>query len=165
MNVDGQPRAASLQWLDRERAVLVEVGPPGTRQRVLLLPRHRAPGPHRGVVRREIVVDGWRIEVDVEPAGRAELRERAERGRTGSGESGPIEVRAMIPGVVVAVAVGLGDPVSVGQPLVVVEAMKMENEVRSTRSGTVARVAVCAGETVELGDVLVVISPSGMEGA
>ncbi|MEP6639101.1 MAG: biotin/lipoyl-containing protein, partial [Chloroflexota bacterium] len=70
---------------------------------------------------------------------------------------GPTEVRAIIPGRVVSVAVAAGDPVTAGQRLLAVEAMKMENELRAPRDGTVERVAAAAGETVELGDLLVVI--------
>jgi len=57
----------------------------------------------------------------------------------------------MIPGRVAAVAVAVGDAVSVGQTLLVVEAMKMQNEVRSPRAGRVVAVTVAAGQTVSAG--------------
>jgi biotin carboxyl carrier protein len=63
----------------------------------------------------------------------------------------------MIPGRVVAVAVAPGDVVTAGQTLLVVEAMKMQNELRTPRDGTVERVAVGVGETIDLGDLLMVI--------
>jgi biotin carboxyl carrier protein len=63
----------------------------------------------------------------------------------------------MIPGRVAAVAVAPGDVVAAGQTLLVVEAMKMQNELRTPRSGTVERVAVGVGETIDLGDLLVVL--------
>ena len=63
----------------------------------------------------------------------------------------------MIPGRVVAVAVAPGDVVAAGQTLLVVEAMKMQNELRTPRDGTVERVAVGVGETIDLGDLLMVI--------
>jgi biotin carboxyl carrier protein len=75
----------------------------------------------------------------------------------GSG-SGPFEVRAMIPGRVAGVAVTVGDLVTAGQTLVVVEAMKMQNELRAPRDGTVERVSVGVGETIDLGDLLVVLT-------
>jgi biotin carboxyl carrier protein len=106
----------------------------------------------------EVVVDGWRFEFDVEDAARAELRERASRdssGRAGAGE--PLEIRAIIPGRIASVAVTAGDTVELGQTLLAVEAMKMQNELRAPRAGTVARVAAAAGTTVELGDLLVVL--------
>jgi biotin carboxyl carrier protein len=117
----------------------------------------QAPTTRSGVTRREVVVDGWRFEVDVEPERRAALRERASRDRGEAGHSGPAEVRAIIPGVVVSVDVAAGDEVAAGQELLVVEAMKMQNELRAPRAGTVARVAVGKGATIEVGDLLVVI--------
>ncbi|NNF26941.1 MAG: hypothetical protein HKN73_06975 [Gemmatimonadetes bacterium] len=59
-----------------------------------------------------------------------------------------------MPGLVVKVEVAEGDAVEVGQGLVVVEAMKMENELTATAAGTVARVAVNAGDAVEKDQVL-----------
>ena len=70
---------------------------------------------------------------------------------------GPTDIRAIIPGRVVAVAVDVGDDVEAGQRLLSVEAMKMENELRAPRGGVVERVAVAVGQTVELGDTLIVI--------
>ena len=64
-------------------------------------------------------------------------------------------MRAIIPGVVVSVAVAPGDAVDAGQQLLVVEAMKMQNELRAPRAGTVERVAVGAERsTIEVGDLL-----------
>ncbi len=105
----------------------------------------------------EVVVDGWRFELEVEDAARAELRARATRARDAAAHDGPTEVHAIIPGRVVSVAVNPGDAVTAGGRLLAVEAMKMENEVRAPRDGVVERVAVGPGETVELGDLLVVI--------
>jgi biotin carboxyl carrier protein len=106
----------------------------------------------------EVVVDGWRFEAIVEDAERAELRERATRDRAGGlTGGGPLEIRAIIPGRVVEVRVTADDPVEAGQPLLVVEAMKMQNELRAPRAGTVQRVGVAAGTTVEVGDLLVIL--------
>ncbi len=117
-------------------------------------------GPIDPVGRRavEVVVDGWRFEFDVEDAARAALRERASRDRAtrvGGGE--PLEIRAIIPGRIASVAVTTGDAVELGQTLLAVEAMKMQNELRAPRAGTVVRVAATTGTTVELGDLLVVL--------
>jgi glutaconyl-CoA decarboxylase len=117
-----------------------------------------ATAPSPGLLRREVLVDGWSILVDVEPASRAALRERARRAAAAGTRGGSLEVRAIIPGRVLSVAVVAGEDVQAGQPLVVVEAMKMQNELRAPRDGTVERVAASAGATVELGDVLVVLS-------
>jgi biotin carboxyl carrier protein len=71
---------------------------------------------------------------------------------TGRGSS---RVEAPIPGKVVAVAVGPGDEVNPGQSLVVLEAMKMENELTADRGGRVAKVHVAPGDTVDTGALLV----------
>ena len=68
---------------------------------------------------------------------------------------GASRIEAPIPGKVVAVAVEPGDEVTPGQPLVVLEAMKMENELTADRGGRVASVHVAPGDTVESGTLLV----------
>ena len=75
-----------------------------------------------------------------------------------SAQSGPTEVHAIIPGVVVTVSVAAGEAVTAGQQLLVVEAMKMQNELRAPRDGTVERVAVATGTTIEVGDLLLVLA-------
>jgi biotin carboxyl carrier protein len=67
------------------------------------------------------------------------------------------EIAVPMPGKIVAVLVTQGDRVEKGQGLVIVEAMKMENEVRSTISGEVKEIRIKAGETVEAGKVLLVV--------
>jgi biotin carboxyl carrier protein len=114
--------------------------------------------PRPGVERLEVVVDGWRFELEVEDAARAALRRRATRAADAAATSGPLEIRAIIPGRVAAVRVTPGDQVMAGDTLLVVEAMKMQNELRATRSGAVERVAVATGQTVEIGDLLVVLT-------
>lgn len=136
------------------RAKLRQSGSPVPHD-VLVLPLERS-GP-AGSRRLEVVVDGWRFEVEVESEQRASLRERARRDLGDAGLSGPAEVRAIIPGVVLSVAVAAGDQVTAGQQLLVIEAMKMQNELRAPRAGTVGRVAVAERSTIEVGDVLVVL--------
>jgi biotin carboxyl carrier protein len=70
------------------------------------------------------------------------------------------EIRAQIPGRVVEVSVKEGDRVAAGALLLVLEAMKMQNEIRASRAGIVDRVAVCAGQTVE-GEALMLSVRSG----
>ncbi|MGH2408112.1 MAG: biotin/lipoyl-containing protein [Candidatus Limnocylindrales bacterium] len=111
-----------------------------------------------GVARFEVVVDGWRFEVTLEPLARAELRERAGRVGGARARSGRLFIGAQIPGRVVSVAVAVGDIVEPGQRLLSIEAMKMENAVLAPRAGTIERVGVAAGEAVELGDELVVLA-------
>ncbi len=71
--------------------------------------------------------------------------------------SGRAEIKAAMPGRVVNVIVAPGDDVKADQGVVVVEAMKMENEVRSPKAGKVIEVRVVAGQTVEKGELMVVI--------
>jgi 3-methylcrotonyl-CoA carboxylase alpha subunit len=87
------------------------------------------------------------------------LRDPLERELAGIGSaaSGPQEVRAPIPGKVVSVAVSPGQRVDAGQPLVVLEAMKMENQICAEGAGEIEAVLVSPGTTVEGGHVLVVI--------
>ena len=76
---------------------------------------------------------------------------------TGAGAHGEQPVTAPMPGRVVRVLVAPGDAVAVRQPVVVVEAMKMENELRSPKAGRVKDVGVVPGTSVEAGRVLLVI--------
>ena len=71
--------------------------------------------------------------------------------------AGPQRIAAPMPGKIVRVFVRPGDVVTARQPLVVVEAMKMENELRANRDGTVAEVHVREGVSVEAGAPLIVI--------
>jgi biotin carboxyl carrier protein len=66
-------------------------------------------------------------------------------------------IKAPMPGRVVRVLVAVGDHVTARQGVVVVEAMKMENELRAPREGVVEQIAVIPGSAVEAGAVLVVI--------
>ena len=72
---------------------------------------------------------------------------------TGSGEM----VAAPMPGTILKVNVKNGDAVKEGQVLVVLEAMKMENEIMAPKSGTITQVAVQKGASVNTGDALVFI--------
>ena len=74
-----------------------------------------------------------------------------------AGGAGSQTVKAPLPGKITHVGVQAGDTVTAGQSLVVIEAMKMENDLKATGAGTVAEVRVTAGQAVNAGDVLVVI--------
>ena len=73
------------------------------------------------------------------------------------GGAGPREIVAPMPGRIVKLLVGAGDRVAANQGLVVVEAMKMENELRAPREGVVVAVRVSEGMSVEANTVLVVV--------
>jgi pyruvate carboxylase subunit B len=81
-------------------------------------------------------------------------------GRRATGPRGGV-VRAPMPGLVVRVEVAVGDQVAAGTGLVVVEAMKMENELRAPGAGVVTTVHVAAGATVEKGAPLVTLQLTG----
>jgi len=104
---------------------------------------------------------GERVEVAVQ-----DERAREIETLTGAapGASGPAVVRAPMPGLVVRVQVADGQRVEAGAGLVVVEAMKMENELRAPRAGVVQTVHVVVGQAVEKGMPLVTLAspePSG----
>ena len=85
---------------------------------------------------------------------------RAWRGRRHAGveAEGRQQIAAPMPGKVVRVMVQAGDKVEAGQGLVVVEAMKMQNEIRSPKSGTVERLVAKEGQPVNAGEVLAVVA-------
>jgi biotin carboxyl carrier protein len=73
------------------------------------------------------------------------------------GAAGPVKIKAVMPGRVVRVFVAPGDVVETDQGLMVIEAMKMQNEVKSPRSGKVTQLRVQGGATVAAGELLAVI--------
>jgi biotin carboxyl carrier protein len=73
--------------------------------------------------------------------------------------SGPQNVESEMPGKVVKVSASVGESVSEGQGIVVVEAMKMENEIPSPIDGVVTEIAVSEGDTVEAGAPLFTVDP------
>ena len=151
------PRHGRIMWLADDRAATDGIGGGGDGDRTPILLGAAGPTGRSGAQRREVVVGGWRVLLDLEPERTASLRERARRGRDDAAHAGPLEVRAIIPGRVVAVSVAQGDTVEAGQQLLVIEAMKMQNELRSPRAGTVERVGAAVGQAVDLGAVLLVL--------
>lgn len=102
---------------------------------------------------------GLRVDETVVPL--EMLDERRLRLRRASGKfslDGPQTISAPMPGKVVRVLVKKGDAVTEGQGLVVVEAMKMENELKSPKAGTVSELHAVEGSAVENGARLVVVS-------
>jgi pyruvate carboxylase subunit B len=83
------------------------------------------------------------------------LRERMSAGAVDSGEQ---NIKAPMPGLVVTVPVQVGQEVAVGQTVVILESMKMQNELKATHAGVVQRIHVEAGQSVEQGKVMVTIS-------
>ena len=96
-------------------------------------------------------VGGWTARARVEDP------RRRRRGRPGAVAARQQRLVAPMPGRVVAVHVDPGARVEPGSPLVVLEAMKMENEFRATVAGVVSEVRVTPGQAVNAGDLLVVV--------
>jgi biotin carboxyl carrier protein len=105
-------------------------------------------------------INGYPVKVFL---GSADVRKgvgRVSGGReadAGDHRGGPQRVTAPMPGKIVRILVKPGDSVLARQGLVVVEAMKMENELRAVKAGTVAEVRVTEGASVEAGAVLVIV--------
>lgn len=80
------------------------------------------------------------------------------RGRSSAGAShGRQNIAAPMPGKVVRVLVSAGEQIAAGQGLIVVEAMKMQNEMKSPKAGTVVEIKTKDGATVAAGEILIVI--------
>ena len=113
---------------------------------------------HRVVARRgasrgryTLWLDGFRYDVEA-----LDERSRAIRVLSGAGKeaSGPAPLMAPMPGMIVRIAVTVGDTVQAGQGLIVMEAMKMENELRAATAGTVKAIRASVGTAVEKGALL-----------
>lgn len=114
---------------------------------------------HRVAVRRgdargrfALWMDGHRFEVEALDERRRAIRDLTAATATASG---PRPLVAPMPGLIVRVNVSVGDHVEAGQGLVVMEAMKMENELRSASAGEVKAILVAQGQAVEKGAILV----------
>jgi biotin carboxyl carrier protein len=145
--VNGERIAASLVSVPGTPVQLVRMG--DTVHRVVA-----RRGDRRGAWRLD--TDGVRFETDALDERMRALRDLTE---SSAAASGPAPLVAPMPGLVVRVSVAVGDEVSAGQGLVVVEAMKMENELRSTSAGVVTAVRAVVGAAVEKGAVLVELGP------
>jgi pyruvate carboxylase subunit B len=142
-------------WIEGEKVSAELHHVPGTLLRRLALngESHRivaTAGDARGSW--DLHLDGERVQVDV-----VDERTRTIRAMTArnAGPQGPKPVRAPMPGMVVRVQVEEGDHVKPGQGVVIIEAMKMENELKTDGGGVVSKVLVGAGTAVEKGAVLV----------
>ena len=121
-----------------------------------------------------ILIDGQSFEVRVEPQGDGGLRVtssvrefaaalrdprqwRRHRG-AGAEAEGRQQVTAPMPGKVVRVLAKTGDAVEAGQGILVMEAMKMQNEIRSPKSGMLERLLVVEGQTVNAGELVAIVA-------
>jgi pyruvate carboxylase subunit B len=140
--VNGTSYRASISAIDGTPVTILRIGDEVCR----VVSR---PGESRG--RYTLWLDGFRFGTEA-----LDERARAIRELTGAAAaaSGPAPIVAPMPGMIVRVAAQVGDQVQPGQGLVVMEAMKMENELRATTAGTVRAVLVQPGTAVDKGAVL-----------
>ena len=85
-----------------------------------------------------------------------DVRDRPGKGKKGS-SAGRMEIRAQMPGKVIKLLAAPGEKVEAGTGVIVVEAMKMQNEMKSPKDGTVSKILVSEGATVGAGETLLVI--------
>ncbi len=111
-------------------------------------------------VRVQGVAAGVRVHAGGEEFAAEVLDPRAWRGKRGGvlEVEGRQQITAPMPGKVVRLLVKAGDAVEAGQGLLVVEAMKMQNEIRSPKTGKVERLMVAEGQAVNAGEVLAVVA-------
>ena len=158
---DFQAMEHSTKWVE-ERLDLSDVEPPKP-------PEPAEDGGPELVPRTTTVeINGKRFEVKmwvpdapaVAVGGPAKVARKAPRSSSGSGAAamGSGNVEVPMQGTIVKVLVEVGQTVEVGQAVVVLEAMKMENQIAADKAGTVTEIKVAAGDTVGAGDVVVVIA-------
>ncbi len=143
--VNGETVAADMQSVPGTPVRLVRIG--NAMHRVT---SRRQPQNGRGAF--VLDVDGFRYEVLALDERTRAIRDLSARSEV---DSGPAPLKAPMPGLVVRIGVKVGDTVAAGQALVVVEAMKMENELRSASAGIVTAIRVTEGMAVDKGALLV----------
>jgi biotin carboxyl carrier protein len=146
--VDGRRRLVEAAQVSADTWSLIVRDEAGGRTRSVeaIVPAHAGNG------QLDVHIDGYRVPVHLRQG-----RGRTTRDRIGSQGAGAQRVAAPMPGKVVRVLVKPDDVVKPRQVLVVVEAMKMENELRALREGTVRAVLVSEGQSVEAGTPLVIV--------
>ena len=100
----------------------------------------------------KVLIEGKHFDFELFDERKALLKKSA-----GMGAEGVQEIKTSMPGKVVKLLISEGEEVDQGQGLVVVEAMKMENEIKSPKAGTVKKIGVKEGEAVEAGALLIVV--------
>ena len=143
VRVDGEDVTASLTELSGTPIVVLGLGEAVHRVAV-------ARGPTRG--RYTLSLEGRRYDVEALDERTHAIRQLSAATAT---NVGPAPLVAPMPGLIVRVNVAIGQEVHAGQGLVVMEAMKMENELRSASAGVVKAVHVAPGRAVERGATLV----------
>ena len=155
--VDGKPRRLRIghgSCLSQGREKIVDVADLGSGDYSVILGGKQFAvhlSPASGEVYKA-AVDGSTITIEVLDPRSLSVRHRD------SPDSGALDVKAPMPGKILAAHVSVGDLVTRDQGLVVVEAMKMQNELRSPKNGRVTAVRVRVGDSVTAGQTLVVVN-------
>jgi biotin carboxyl carrier protein len=144
VSIDGQESRVDVERIDAHTLSLLT----GTASHEVTLARDAVSG--------QIRVGVGPVSIGVTLNGRRRSGRRDDRG----GATGPERLVAPMPGKVVRLLTRVGDSVQARQPVVVIEAMKMENELRASRAGTVVELMVQEGQSVDAGALLLVIAPA-----
>lgn len=158
--VEGKPHRLELEkaadgWLCHVDGRLVPIDAVLPRRDVLsLLVDGRAYEIKREQIATEVHlwVGSRRLAVEVR-----DPRSLRSRQKAGGAESGPRQIVAPMPGRIVRLLVAENAEVEAGQGIVVIEAMKMQNEIKSPKKGTVKKISATPGASVNPGDVLAVV--------
>jgi biotin carboxyl carrier protein len=137
-----------LSWLDGSRVVTAQVASAASTAGA------PAAGSQGREVRLLVTTAGHLLPAEVSDAAVEGAAARAAQGRV---STGPISLRAPMPGRVVKVLARAGDQLKAGQGVLVVEAMKMENEIKVPRDGRLRDMRVVEGATVDAGEELAVL--------
>lgn len=120
----------------------------------------------------EVIINGVKYNVDVQITSQAaktpklvrsvsvpstDVHPSVAKTRNPSAPKGGGNIQSPLPGVILSILVNVGDTVKIGQRLLVLEAMKMENNIESDKAGKVVSIAKQKGDSVMEGDVLIVI--------
>jgi pyruvate carboxylase len=147
-DVSSLPTPAFFYGMREREEVAIDIDPGKT---LIVRLQGTSPPDEEGVVRVFFELNGQPRTVRVRKAGVASSVVQRAKAETGN----PAHVAAPMPGMVVTVAVRPGQPVKTGDPLVSIEAMKMESQIRAERDATVKTVHVKPGETVGARDLLI----------
>lgn len=142
--VKGKKRVIDASWIDADTLSLID----GSAAREVRI--HRRDGSIG------VAIDGRVFEAIVALERRQGPRTTG-AGRDVSPADGRCVIKSPMPGRIVRVLVGVGDRVTARQPVVIVEAMKMENELRSPGDGVVKEINIQEGAAIDAGAILVVI--------
>src|SRR5438874_750130 len=175
VSVDGREHVVDAQRVDAHTMSLL-IQPPAIATATVAPPEPRADASAGGGAKPDTatVTDSYTVTFATDPVtkqlvvgvGAATVpvslngRRRSGRKDEAAHGAGPQRIVAPMPGKIVKVLVSKGDPVRARQALVVIEAMKMENELRATGAGAVAELHVQEGQSVDAGTLVALVGPA-----